>query len=286
MNPCSSPLTLVLAASHRVGQVQHLPYHRPDLLEDRKINYFRRPTNDADWEPELAIPATVSIAGDDITIAQIRNFTYRTRDDFSPHYETRNYQLSTLQNIDMIVSHWAGDLIAHVFLSFGFAAEKYLAISIEIRRRKGQKYSSLAGFFHQYEMFYVLADERDLIGQRAAIRGEEVYLYRLQIPDVIKRIVLMSYLTRIQHLAAKPEFYNTATNNCTTNIFHHANAGERRIPFNWKILASGYVDQYAYNLGILDQSTDFKTLKAKSRISPAIPPNALDYSALIRNILE
>ncbi len=250
------------------------------------MNYFRKPTNNANWEPELAIAATVTIAGDDITIANIRNFTYRTRDDFTPAYETRSYKLSHLNSIDMVVSHWSSKLIAHVFLSFGFADAQYLAISIEIRRRRGQKYSSLAGFFRQYEMFYVAADERDLIGQRVVARGEEVYLYRLQIPDDISREVFLSYLTRIQQLGRAPEFYNTLTNNCTTNIFHHANAGEQRIPFNWKILASGYVDAYAYNLGILDQSTDFKTLKAKCRVSPAIPLNTPDYSTRIRKVSE
>jgi hypothetical protein len=246
------------------------------------IHYFRRPTNDADWETELAVPARVTIAGDDISIRDIRNFAYRSRDDFTPHYESNTYKLSALQTIDMIVSYWSGALIAHVFLSFGFTDGRNVAISIEIRRRKGQKYSSLAGFFRQYEMFYVVADERDLIGQRAVARGEAVYLYRLQIPDDIKREVFLSYLARIQHLAETPEFYNTLTNNCTTNIFKHANAGERRIPFNWKILASGYVDQYAYDLGILDRSSDFQTLKMLCRISPDIALTTADYSAEIR----
>lgn len=228
----------------------------------------------------------MTIAGDDISIENIRNFSYRGRDDFTPAYETKKLHLSDLQTIDMVVSYWSSALIAHVFLSFGFADGQYVAISIEIRRRKGQKYSSLAGFFRQYEMFYVVADERDLIGQRAVARGEEVYLYRLQSPDDIKREVFLSYLARIEHLAENPEFYNTLTNNCTTNIFTHANAGAKRIPFNWRVLASGYVDQYAYDLGILDQKTDFKTLKAKSRISPDIPLDAADYSARIRRSLE
>ncbi len=130
----------------------------------KPMHYFRRPTNTGHWDPEVATPATVTITNNQVTITNIRNFTYQTRKIFSPHDETRSYDQNNLTSLDLILSYWTSPLIAHVFLSFGFNND-YVAISIEIRRRKNQKYSSRAGFFRQYEMFYVVADERDLIGQ-------------------------------------------------------------------------------------------------------------------------
>jgi hypothetical protein len=246
------------------------------------MRYFRRPTNTDNWEPEVAIPGTVTITNNQVTITNIRNFSYQTRTDFAPHYETRTYDLADLSSLDLILSYWTSPLIAHVFLSFGFN-EEYMAISIEIRRRKNQKFSSFAGFFRQYEMFYVVADERDLIGQRVLIRKEAVYLYRVQIPEDIRRKLFLSYLHRVQHLAEKPEFYNTLTNNCTTNIFRHANETARLLPFNWKILFSGRADEYAYQRGILDQSLPFETLKRNSLITPESAARPGNFSHNIRS---
>jgi hypothetical protein len=245
------------------------------------MRYFRRPTNTDNWDPEVATQATVTITNSQAKITNIRNFTYQTRTIFTPHYETRTYNLNNLSSVDLILSYWTSPQIAHVFLSFGFNNE-YVAISIEIRRRKNQKYSSLAGFFRQYEMFYVVADERDLIGQRVLIRKEKIYLYRVQIPEDIRRKLFLSYIHRVQHLANHPEFYNTLTNNCTTNIFRHANESTR-IPFNWKILLSGRADEYAYDLGILDQSVPFETLKRNSLITEDSAARPGNFSHNIRN---
>jgi len=246
------------------------------------MRYFRHPTNTDNWETEVAIPATVTITSNTVKITNIRNFTYQTRTIFTPHYETRTYDLNNLTSLDLILSYWTSPLIAHVFLSFGFNDE-YIAISIEIRRRKGQKFSSRAGFFRQYEMFYVVADERDLIGQRVLIRKEDVYLYRVQIPPEIRMNLFLSYMRRVEHLAEHPEFYNTLTNNCTTNIFRHANESARLLPFTWKILLSGRADEYAYQRGILDQSVPFKTLKRNSLITQDSAARPGNFSTNIRS---
>ncbi len=199
-----------------------------------------------------------------------------------PAYDTRTYRLDQLASVDMITSYWSSEAIAHVFLSFGFANRQYLAISIEIRRMKGQEYSSLAGFFRQYELFYVAADERDLIGQRVNARHERVYLYRLTITPEQREALLRSYLQRMQALAVAPEFYHTATNNCTTNIVAHANAGAKLLPFSWKVLFAGYADNYAYQLGLLDRTMAFADLKAASRINPTKAIEDDNFSSRIR----
>ena len=167
---------------------------------------------------------------------------------------------------DLVTSYWAGDAIAHVFVSFGFRDGRHLAISVETRRERGETYSSLAGFFRHYELIYVVADERDLIGVRTDIRRERVYLYRLQIsPDTVRRLFL-SYIERTADLAARPEFYNTLTNNCTTSILGRANAVSPAIAYSWKILASGHAAEYAYELGLLGSQLSFDDLRRRSRV--------------------
>jgi Domain of unknown function (DUF4105) len=179
--------------------------------------------------------------------------------------------------------YWAGDAIAHVFVSFGFRDGRHLAISVETRRERGETYSSLAGFFRHFELIYVVADERDLIGVRTDIRGERVYLYRLQIsPDTARRVFL-SYIERITALAARPEFYNTLTNNCTTSILGRANAVSPAIAYSWRVLASGHAAEYAYELGLLDSSLSFAELRQRSRVQrPAHAEIGPDFSAELR----
>ncbi len=136
---------------------------------------------DRDWAPEYAKLTHATINGDLVTIYNIRNFDYRTETDFTPRYYDKTFDLRQLDSVDVIASYWMGDAIAHVFLSFGFAGKDFLAISIETRRQRHQSYSTIAGFFKQYELFYVVADERDLIRLRTNYRKdppEDVYLYR------------------------------------------------------------------------------------------------------------
>ena len=139
-------------------------------------------SNDRDWQPEVAMTPYATINGDRITIHNVRNFNYRTETDFDPHWETRSYDLSKLDSADLIAVYWAGKPIAHIMLSFGFSGKDYLAVSIETRKEKGEAYSTLAGFFRQYELYYVVADERDLIRVRTNYRKpqEQVYIYRVK----------------------------------------------------------------------------------------------------------
>ena len=72
-----------------------------------------------------------------------------------------------------------GPHIAHIFLSFGFGTDDHLAVSIERRDEIGEGYSTIKGLFRQFELFYVVADERDVIRLRTNYRRapyEEVYL--------------------------------------------------------------------------------------------------------------
>ncbi|WP_291365672.1 DUF4105 domain-containing protein [Acetobacter sp. UBA5411] len=240
------------------------------------------PRNDRIWAGEYAIPADTRIDGHIVHVSHVRNFTYKTESDYKPSYYDADYDLDKLSGVDLVTSYWAGDAIAHVFLSFGFSDGKHLAISIETRRQKRFSYSTIAGFFHHYELFYVTADERDLIGVRTDIRKERVYLYPLQLAPQTERRLFLSYLTEIHTLKTHPQWYNTLTDNCTTGILQRADA-RWRYRLDWRVLLSGYTASLAYDLGFLDHRYDFPTLKRMSRIhrpEGARPDD--DYSQEIR----
>lgn len=243
------------------------------------------PRNDREWQGEYAVPADVTMDGSLAHIQHVRNFIYRTTQDYTPRYYDATYNLDDLSSVDLVTSYWAGNAIAHVFLSFGFKDGRHVALSIETRRQKTFEYSTIAGFFHHYEMFYVTADERDLIGVRTDVRHERVYLYRLTLSAAERRKLFESYLREIHTLARHPAWYNTLTDNCTTGILTRAQA-RLRYRLDWRVLLSGYTASLAYDLGLLDTRVPFPELRRQSRIHR--PPNAspdADYSEEIRRSL-
>jgi Domain of unknown function (DUF4105) len=242
---------------------------------------------DRDWAPEYAGPAYATINGDLVTIHDIRNFDYRTETDFTPRYYTKTFDLRQLDSVDVIASYWMGDAIAHIFLSFGFAGKDFIAISIETRRERHESYSTIAGFFKQYELFYVVADERDLIRLRTNYRKdppEDVYLYRTRAPAANARRLFLDYIREINSLAEKPEFYNALTTNCTTSILTHTRVNQGGLPLSWKVLLSGYIPQYLYERAGIDTSMPFEELKRRSHINTAAQAadDAPDFSQRIR----
>ena len=226
-------------------------------------------SNDRDWQPEVAFTPHAEINGDLVTIHGVRNFDYRSKTDFTPRWEDRTYDLGKLDSADLIAVYWAGKAIAHMMVSFGFGGKDYLAISIEIRKRKGESYSTLAGFFRNYELYYVVADERDVIRVRTTYREpqEDVYIYRFSAALENFRRVFLDYLKSINELRHCPVFYNTLTTNCTTSILLHSRMNPESPPLSWKILLSGYLPDYLYELGRLDTSLPFAQLEKLSRVN-------------------
>jgi hypothetical protein len=222
-----------------------------------------------------------------VTISNIRNFTYRSESDFDENWETRTYDLDQVRGMDLFMSYWSGDRIAHTIASWEFADGSHLAISIETRKEVGETYSALLGFFRQYEIYYVVADERDVVGLRAAKRGEQVYLYRMKHPPEVARQMLSDYLAEINKLSAHPEWYNAATSNCTTTIRHHAKAIGAAQAWDRRILINGRLDEMGYERGVIDTSLPFDELRRKSNITEAARAAIGDpqFSALIRESL-
>jgi Domain of unknown function (DUF4105) len=232
------------------------------------VLFLRIPaSNDRDWQPEVANLPYATINGDRITIHNIRNFDYRTETDFTPRWETRTYDLSKLDSGDIV--YWAGKAIAHIMVSFGFAGKDYLAVSIETRKEKGESYSTLAGFFRQYELYYVVADERDVVRVRTTYRQpqEDVYIYRINGPLKNLRRVFLDYIKSMNDLREQASYYNTLTTNCTTSILFHTRMNPESPPLPWKVLLSGYVPDYLYELGRLDTARSFAELEKLSLVN-------------------
>ena len=226
------------------------------------------PSNERDWQTEVAVLPYATRDGDLVTLHNIRNFDYRTEQDFVPRYDERTFDLRQLDAVDLIAVYWAGDAIAHIMVSFGFAGE-HVAFSIETRKEKGEAYSSIAGFFRRYELIYVAGDERDLIRVRTNYRRPEelAYVYRTRARPENARRLFLEYIDKINQLRERPEFYNTLTTNCTTDVWFLVRALVGRIPLDWRVLLSGYFPAYVYDLGALDTSLPFAALKARSLVN-------------------
>lgn len=224
-----------------------------------------RPSNTRDWNLDQAVLAEAQFNGDFVTIRNIRNFAYRSETDFTPAYYDRTYDLRTLESVWFIVEpfgSWKGP--AHTFLSFGFAGGDYLGISVEIRKEKGETFSPTMGLLRQYEVMYVVGDERDLVKLRSNYRRDKVYVYPMRATREKARELLVGMLERANALREEPEFYNTLTNTCTTNIVRHVNAiAPKRVPLRLAILFPGYSDRLAWDLGLIDSQHSFEEAKRR-----------------------
>jgi Domain of unknown function (DUF4105) len=246
-----------------------------------------RPQAERDWAPDVAHTVRGAVVGDQLTLTDVRNFDWRSEEDFTPRWETRTYDLSKLVSVDLIADYWASEAIAHTLVSFGFSDGRYLTWSVELRRRRGQQYSTLAGFFRESELIVIAGDERDLLGLRTNARGEDLRLYRLKADPALARKALLAYVKEANALADHPRWYNTATTNCTTLVVHIARIVEPgAFPRDWRVLFSGYLPDYAYDHGALDQSLPFPELREKAKFSGrakaagALP--SADFSRAIR----
>ena len=226
-------------------------------------------SNDRDWQPDVSVTPHATVNGDLVTIHGVRNFDYRSESDFTPRWEDRTYDLRKLDSADIIAGYWSGKAVAHIMVSFGFQDQDYLAVSIETRKEKGESYSTLAGFFRRYELYYVVADERDVIRVRTTYRQpqEDVYIYRTRTPQRNIRRSFLDYLQAMNDMCVRPRFYNTLTTNCTTTILMHTRMNPESPPMSWKILLSGYLPDYLYELGRIDTAKPFADLEKLSRVN-------------------
>lgn len=248
-----------------------------------------QPSHDRDWIPELARLPTIAREGDALTVSNLRHFHWRTETDYDQVWETRRYNLAAVTGADIFLTYWSGEAIAHLLVSFTFSDSVPLTFSIEVRREKGEDWSALAGFFRSYEMAYVAADERDIVGLRTHARREDARLFRLSTSAAQARDLLLAYMTDINDLAARPRWYNTLTTNCTTVVYHLVSSvapgWKFSLPLDPRVLLSGYLPSYLQQVGAIRQDIPLEELVRIARIGDRARTLSLDdpqFSAKIR----
>ena len=236
------------------------------------------PSNSRNWAPDVAQISHGVVQGDKLILYNVRDFTYTSETEFEQNWETREYDLTKLQGLDLFLSYWASDHIAHTIMSWDFGEDRHLAVSIETRKEKTEEYSAVKGFFKQFELSYVAADEKDIVKLRTDFRNERVYVYRLLAPIERIRTLLENYLAEMNELFERPRFYNAFSRNCTTTIRLHANAiqPDRPLPLDWRLILSGHLDELLYERKSISQKLPFGELRALSRIDERIKNNTQD----------
>ena len=228
-----------------------------------------RPSNTRAWVTDQSAVSYAEIRQPLVTIHNVRNCDYRTESDFTVQYYDKTVDLRELDSVYFVMVPFPDmPSLAHTMLSFGFADRDYLGVSVEIRREKGETYNPVRAMFNQYELMYVLADERDLIGLRSNLRLNDVYLYRAKATPEQTRLLFLDVVDRVNKLARQPEFYNTLTNNCTTNIVRHVNnLAPNKVPLDYRVLLPGYSDRLAYDLGLLDTPLSYEEAREQARVT-------------------
>jgi hypothetical protein len=228
------------------------------------------PQGSRDWIPQQAVLPTARFYGRFVDIARVRNFTFAAPDRFTVAYDDRTYDLDKLEAVWFVLTpfydSWRGP--AHSFVTFGFADSQFVSISVEARREKGEEYGPIKGIFNRYELMYVVGDERDVIGQRAILQSYPVYLYPIRAPRDKIRAMFVDMLRRANELREAPEFYNTITNNCTSNVVDHVNSvASRPVPGGLKTMLPGYTDEVALRLGLIASDLDLARARARFRVN-------------------
>jgi len=234
------------------------------------IWYFNIPAKqDRDWSPEVARIFSYEKQGNIVTIHNVRNFTWHTPEQYDEHWETRTYNLDHITGINIITSYWMGPQIAHTLVSFNFSDQKPLVFSIEIRKEKNESFSAIGGFFRQFELSLIAADEKDIVYTRSNIRGEQVYFFPIQLPKTESKALFEEYLLKSADLAQHPKWYNTLSSNCTTLVFDMVQAiSPQKLPTDYRLIASGYLPNYLYDLGALSHQWSMKEWYNKAHINP------------------
>jgi hypothetical protein len=243
-----------------------------------------RPEANAAWAPDVARQVTGIIAGNSLTLTDVREFEWRSNSDFTERWTTRNFDVSKVKTVDLFMSYWAGPKIAHVIFSFGFEGGEHLAWSIEVRHKASGGFSPLADLFKNDPLVIVAADERDVVGVRSNVRGEDVQIYRLRASPEQARKLLLEYVAEANALAQAPQFYNSITTNCTTTVAKLMRVAGDKVPFDWRLIVNGYLPDYAYDREAIDTSMPLARLREIAKIDERARADGLspDFSEAIR----
>ena len=243
------------------------------------------PSHDREWTTDVAVLPHSTIEGDLVTVHDIRNFDYRSPNDFDVRYYDKTFDLRKIETFYVVFSYWDNlETVAHTMLSFGFRGNDYLTVSAETRRERGEPQTALRGLFKQYEMIFILGDERDLLRLRSGFRGEEVYLYPTTATPQEARALFLDILEHVNRIYRQPEFYNTLRDNCTTSLLPHIDRIRPVRATQLERIRNGFGDAVAYRNGWIVSDLPFPETKRRHHINPYVEnlTDARDYSRRIR----
>ncbi len=244
-----------------------------------------RPSLYRDWSQDVSVLAESELRGGVLRMRRVRDFRYESTTRWKAGYYDADYPLRELESVWFGVEPFGRVGAAHTFVSFCFKGARCFAVSAETRRVKGDRFSALRGLLNAFELVYVVADERDLIGLRVDHRKHDVFLYPVRSDDTGRQAMLLGMLRRAGELRERPEFYNTLWNTCTTNILRHVQrVAPRRASYSWRVLLPASSDRLAYDAGLLDTDLPFEQARARYRVPAGggPSPDAPDYSAALR----
>lgn len=243
-----------------------------------------QPSNQRAWADDVARMTQGRVVDEQLLLDNVRNFDWRSDEDYDIAWESRYYDLRQLASVDLLTSYWGMPAIAHILVSFGFEDGRYLVFTVETRKEKGERYSELGGFFKEFELSIVATDERDAVRVRTNVRDEDVYLYRIDMPRPVMRELLLSYVEQANTLVERPRFYNTLTANCTTIVFDMVQSIIGGLPVDHRLLLTGYLPGYVQDIGGLQQGYSLDALRNRGRITGRArqADEAADFSRQIR----
>ena len=226
-----------------------------------------KPSHDRDWADDLAQITSGQVDGNQVRLNNVRNFEWRSTTDYDIRWENREYDLKQLQSVDMITSYWGLPSIAHVVVSFGFDDGEHVAFSVEIRRESHEQFSELGGFFKEFELSIIAADERDVLRVRSNVRDEDLWLYRINLSPADARKLFRSFVLQANQLAEHPRFYHTVTGNCTTIVFSMMKQIVEGLPLDHRLLLTGYLPAYVHEVGGMMPGMSLEELQRRGRIT-------------------
>jgi hypothetical protein len=246
-----------------------------------------KPSNEGNWQSDVDRTAWAEINGDRVTIHNLRNCDYRSETDYANCWSDRTLYLSQMRAADLFLTNWGIPFASHPIVSFQFGDNEHVAFSIEARYKAGQAYSTILGFFRQYGLIFVAADERDVIRLRTNYRkDEEVYMYRVHVKPEVARAMFLTYVTYLNKLKDHPEWYNELTRNCTTTLDRQLAADvSNPQPWNYQFILNGTLDELLYDRGrLVTGGLPFPELKQREHINAVAraADGSPDFSALIR----
>ena len=245
-----------------------------------------QPRTDRAWAEDLARAAHARVEGTRVVLHDVRDFRYRSTDAWEARWFDGTYDVRELTGAWFVVEPFTGGLgAAHTMVSFGFADGRYLTFSVEVRRERRETFGVLGGLFRRFELVYVVGDERDLVQLRSNHRKDTVYLYPVRASPERIRAFFLDMVERMNALHARPEFYDTLTNNCTTNLVRHLErVSGVDVPYDHRTLLPAYVDALAQELGLIDTDAPLAVVRERYRINARAleAADAEDFSARIR----